>query len=155
MPAALKQHKIDVLIASPPVSDIAVRDGGTLWISGPGGDLPESVQPPMTTAAAATKRFIDANPEAAKRFVKSLDDAAKYIESDPDAAGKLLAKRFPELDKDLFDASWKANKTAFSHVGIDVDLLDRQRKTLAKDELTPEVAALDMKDLICSCAPKP
>ncbi|HEV7652366.1 MAG TPA: ABC transporter substrate-binding protein [Actinophytocola sp.] len=155
MPAALKQHKIDVLIASPPVSDIAVRDGGTLWISGPKGDLPEGVQPPMTTAAAATKRFVDANPEAAKRFVKSLEDAAKFIESDPDAAGTLLEKRFPELDKDLFDASWTANKTAFSHVGIDADLLDRQRKTLAKDELTPEVQALDMKDLICPCAPKP
>jgi sulfonate transport system substrate-binding protein len=155
MPAALKQHKIDVLIASPPVSDIAVRDGGTLWISGPKGDLPETVQPPMTTAAAATKRFIDANPEAAKRFVKSLQDAAKFIESDPDAAGKLLAKRFPELDKDLFDASWQANRTAFSHVGIDADLLDRQRKTLAKDELTPEVQALHMNDLVCSCAPKP
>jgi ABC-type nitrate/sulfonate/bicarbonate transport system substrate-binding protein len=155
MPAALSQHKIDVLIASPPVSDVAVRDGGVLWISGPRGDLPDSVQPPMTTAAAAMQTFIDANPEAAKRFVASLQDAADYIESDPDGAGALLQKRFPELDKDLFEASWEANKSAFSHVGIDADLLDRQRNSLAADELTPEVKALDMNELICTCTPKP
>lgn len=155
MPAALSQHKIDVLIASPPVSDVAVRDGGVLWISGPTGDLPDSVEPPMTTAAAALQTFIDANPDAAKRFVKSLQDAAEYIKSDPDGARALLQKRFPELDKDLFEASWEANKSAYGHVGIDADLLDRQRNSLAEDELTPEVRALDMDELICTCAPKP
>jgi ABC-type nitrate/sulfonate/bicarbonate transport system substrate-binding protein len=154
MPTALKQGNIDVLIASPPVADIAVKDGGVLWISGPKGDLPESVQPPMTTAAAAMQSFIDRNPEAVRKFVAALQEAAVYIESHPAEAGALVQKRFPELDADLFMASWEANRTAFGQLGLSAEMLDRQRKTLAKDELTPEVQALDMQSLISTYAPK-
>ena len=131
MPTALKQGNIDVLIASPPVADIAVKDGGVLWISGPKGDLPDTVQPPMTTAAAAMQSFIDKNPEAVQKFVAALQEAAAYIESNPTESGALVQKRFPELDPDLFTASWEANRTAFGQLGLSAEMLDRQRKELS------------------------
>jgi ABC-type nitrate/sulfonate/bicarbonate transport system substrate-binding protein len=155
MPTALQRGVIDSLIASPPVADQAVENGGVLWISGPRGDLPANVTPPLTTAACALQGYLTANPDTAKRFVAALRQASAAIESNPAATGASVAKRFPNLKPDLFNASWKANYRAFGKVGIDAKLLDQQRNSLSAAQLDPAVKSLDLTKLVATSAVAP
>jgi ABC-type nitrate/sulfonate/bicarbonate transport system substrate-binding protein len=97
MIAAMKSGTIDAMVFSPPFSQTAVNDGGTLWITGPDLDLPEMktfpynvvlVRPDYCTGEAATCRA----------FVAALKRAVALMRTDQAASLAALGKTFDRME---------------------------------------------------------
>jgi NitT/TauT family transport system substrate-binding protein len=59
------------------------------------------------TGLTASPDYISGNPAVVRGVVAALSDAMKYLHANPDEAATLLAKRFPEINRDVAAAALK------------------------------------------------
>lgn len=100
MAAALQKKEIDGFIFSSPFSLEAVKNGATLWISGPRGDFPE-LNPTTYNVLVARDGYCTSNAAACTAMVAALARSMRLITSEPQQALALLTKRFDKMDPDL------------------------------------------------------
>jgi ABC-type nitrate/sulfonate/bicarbonate transport system substrate-binding protein len=99
MPAALKAGAIQGLIAGAPFSSVAVSSGaGTMWISGPKGELPARVLPASSACIDTSEAYAAANPEIVRRMENSFTALAAFLRDQPGEAVRLLGLAYPQLD---------------------------------------------------------
>lgn len=108
MAAALQKKEVDGFVFSSPFTLEAVRNGATLWISGPRGDFPE-LNPTTYNVLVARDGYCTTSPAICTSMVAALGRSMRLITSDPQQALTLLTKRFekmpPDLLKQAFDSS--------------------------------------------------
>ena len=91
MVAALRAGAIQGMLAASPFSDMSVARGeGVVWINGPRGDLPASVQPISSACVQTTERYVQATPDTVKRMQAVFHDTAGIVRDQPDLARKAL-----------------------------------------------------------------
>jgi ABC-type nitrate/sulfonate/bicarbonate transport system substrate-binding protein len=149
MPAAMTAGAIDALQASPPVSELAVlQAGGVMWIEGPTGQFPADHTPVSSSTLITTQEEIDKDPDTVRKIAAAITKTAQLVADDPDAAKANVRKRFADVDQKIFDAAWEANKGSFVQPRVTAEQFAHDITVLPAELATPDVRALDPKDLI-------
>lgn len=148
-PAALSSGAVDAVMASPPVSELAVVEAdGVMWISGPEGEFPEELTPTSSSTLMTTRDFLDENPDAVRMLAEALTMAAQFIADSPAEAEADVQSRFADVDQDVFDAVWAANYLAFTTPEVTADDFAHDIAILPEASRTDEVEALNPEDLV-------
>ncbi|GGE31710.1 ABC transporter substrate-binding protein [Agaricicola taiwanensis] len=146
MPAALKTGAINGMMAGSPYTDAGVlASGGTLWIDGTGGELPEEVEPTSSTVLQTTEEFAKTNPDVVKRLIKSLEDLKEMIAQDPDGVKAAMSKAYPKLDKSTIDsvfernsANWAQPEYTMAQIQKELGFVKTQGRIQGADKIVPE-----------------
>lgn len=89
--AALEEGRIDAYHLSPPTPYVAEQEGfGTILIDGPAGDVPPLADF-LYTGFAASRSYVEENPEQAEAFSRGLTRAMEKVAADPEAVSEQIA----------------------------------------------------------------
>jgi NitT/TauT family transport system substrate-binding protein len=106
MEAALQKREIDGFVFSSPFTLEAVKNGGRMWISGPGGDFPE-LTPTTYNVLVARDGYCTSAATTCRAMVAAIDRGMLMINSEPQKALALLSKRFDKMDPELMKAAFE------------------------------------------------
>jgi len=99
--------------ASGIVEQTVAHKAGTIWISGPKGDLPGS-QDLKTAVIIARGDTVKNHPEDVEALRAGLQDALNAINGNHAAIGNTLKETyFPKLDQTVWDLAWNAATASY------------------------------------------
>jgi ABC-type nitrate/sulfonate/bicarbonate transport system substrate-binding protein len=129
MVAALQSGAIQGYVASAPfwVTPI-LNNTGTMWISGPGAELPAAMRPTSTAVLLTMRDTAEADPATARKLIAAFADFVAAIDSDPAAVKAAFAKTFPSLDAKTIDLLFATESLAW------------KAKPLSADDILHEIA---------------
>ena len=104
---ALETGRVDVSILSPPTSyATVVSDVGVLFIDPLNEEVP--VVSGMTNhAGSANVQTLEEEPEKVRGLLRAITRAMNLIHESPEEAAEFLRLEFPELEQEVFDASFE------------------------------------------------
>ena len=113
MIASFSQGRIDGFITSTPATDIAVaRYKGFTLVDMIHGQVKELEGYPYIVLAAR-QSFLKGNKDVTVRFMRAVAAAQQMIAKEPERAGKLVRKLFPDMSDDIFELSWKSSAAMY------------------------------------------
>jgi ABC-type nitrate/sulfonate/bicarbonate transport system substrate-binding protein len=111
--AAFKAGQIVANASAPPSPFLAQFDGtGVIWVSGPGGDVPEWNKG-YSLCWATTPAFAKAHGDVLKRLINGLKMTSDLIAKDREASLGVLRTVFPSLDSQVLAAIFDAMRSAY------------------------------------------
>ncbi len=111
--AALDQHRIDGYVATPPSNTIAVRSHAAVQLIDFAAGEYRPIAGIIYIALAASKDWLTSHRPLAARCVHALARALTLMHDDPATAEAAVRSFFPNVEADLFDASWKSQLASF------------------------------------------
>lgn len=151
MPAALSSGVVDGILVSAPISSSAEVSGqGTLWLSGPLGQIPGAGPDDFVGyAVSSTNDWLDANPEPAAAVLAALVDAAQRIESDPNAAKEVLRPNFSEVIPEIYDAAYEESWHTWTHPLPTHEIVQNSIDTLPESaDFPPNIGDVDVQEFV-------
>lgn len=110
--AAFEQKRIDAMVHSSPIADVAVsKFGGNMILNLAAGDYPPLANLPYITLVA-NSNWLAKNKQAAAAVYAAVWKAMDYAHAEPDKTRQILRKRFPTIDQATFDASFNSSLMA-------------------------------------------
>jgi len=154
--AAFEKKRIDAIVHSSPLADLAVsQHGGMMIVNLAAGEYKPLEGMPYITLVA-NSNWLAANKPAATAFVKALWRAMDYAHANPDATRDLLRKRFPQVPEETFNASFRASLLATPKTpAINADLAKIAidfSNAVSKDKLTTPPAAMITDEIVKAAA---
>jgi ABC-type nitrate/sulfonate/bicarbonate transport system substrate-binding protein len=149
MVAALQVDAVQGIVAGAPFSLTAVANGsGTLWISGPKGELPAADRPISSVCIQTTADYARSHAEMIQALRAVFTDLVRLIKTEPDKAKAFLAKGFPQLDPASLDAAFAESADNWSQPDLSVDDVRREIRIQASLGALPGVAAIDPASML-------
>ena len=144
MVAALQVGAIQGMVAGAPFSLSAVANGsGTLWISGPAGELPQADQPTSSACLQTSTRYAASHPAVIAALQAVFADLSRLIKDQPAAAKAALARGFPQLDPASLDAAFADSAANWSQPQMSADDMRQEIRIQASLGALPGVGAVD------------
>jgi NitT/TauT family transport system substrate-binding protein len=109
MLAAFEQKRIDALVFSSPIADVAVNKfGGNMIVNLAAGEYEPLANMPYIMLVA-NSNWLAKNKQAATAIVGAIWKGMDYAHANPESAKQILRKRFPNIDQETFDASFNSS----------------------------------------------
>lgn len=145
MTAALESGAIQGIMASFPFAGASlIRGTGTLWIDGPGGDLPAEAEPASSSCLLTMAARETAEPETVARLRKAIADTATFIRDHGPDAKRALAAAYPQLGPEDIDIAfaqqwrnWTLPDFSEADVAQELKLLKVSSKLPDLDKIDP------------------
>lgn len=114
MLAALESGAVQGFVGGAPLWAAAVTKGsGTLWISGPKGELPAESTSAIIGTLQMMQDVADANPDLVDGMRAVLDDLGQAIEERPDEVRAAVGRLYPDIDPETLDVLFEAESAAW------------------------------------------
>ena len=114
MQAAMESGAIQGYVASAPFWVLPLVSGSaTLWISGPGADLPANLRPRSNSVLLTTRAIANANPDLVKSIVGVFTDFAEAVDKRPADVKAAVAKVFPNVDARTLEVLFESESKAW------------------------------------------
>jgi len=112
MLAAFEQRRIDALVFSSPLADVAVNKfGGNMIVNLAAGEYEPLANMPYIMLVA-NSNWLNRNKEAGAAIVGAIWKAMDFAHANPEKTKEILRKRFPNIDQETFDASFNSSLVA-------------------------------------------
>lgn len=110
--AAFEQKRIDALVHSSPIADVAVNKfGGNMIVNLAAGEYAPLADMPYITLVA-NGNWLARNKEAAAKVTAAVWKAMDHAHAKPEETRNLLRKRFPNIDQETYNASFNSSLIA-------------------------------------------
>ncbi|MGH3757489.1 ABC transporter substrate-binding protein [Actinophytocola sp.] len=129
-----------------------ILDGsGLKWISLPDGDVPEIGA--LFASVAATRNWVEQNPEAADAVYQSLNDAYAMFDDDAESAGEMLrTEYYSDTDPEAFQLGFELNAPTWSpNAKITKELFDGLIKSMNESGET-DYSDIAYEDIVLKAA---
>lgn len=112
MLAAFEQKRIDALVFSSPLADVAVNKfGGNMIVNLAAGEYEPLANMPYIMLVA-NSNWLSKNKAAATAVVGAIWKGMDFAHANPEKAKEILRKRFANIDQETFDASFNSSLVA-------------------------------------------
>lgn len=146
MAAAFTQDRIDALVLSSPIADLAAEEGdGVVLFNLSQGEY-EPLSGLLSVAAMATQSTIEDRPEALTCYTVAITRALQLIEDDPSAAAEAGYQEFEGvLDRDIFDIGLDGSIGAYSSSPV---ITEESAQSVIEviNELSPEPLNVEVEE---------
>lgn len=110
--AAYGQKRIDAIVHSSPIADLAIaRHGGMMIVNLAAGEYKPLENMPYITLVA-NSNWLEKNKAAAAAFVKAVWRGMDFAHANPAKTKEILRKRFQQVPQETFDATFGASLAA-------------------------------------------
>jgi len=110
--AAFEQKRIDAIVHSSPLADVAVNKfGGNMIVNLAAGEYKPLADMPYITLVA-NANWLNKNKDAAAAVVGAVWKAMDFAHANPEKTKQILRKRFPNIAQDTFEASFRSSLVA-------------------------------------------
>jgi NitT/TauT family transport system substrate-binding protein len=112
MLAAFEQKRIDALVFSSPLADVAVNKfGGNMIVNLAAGEYEPLANMPYIMLVA-NSNWLNKNKQAATAVVGAIWKAMDFAHANPQKTKEILRKRFANIDQETFDPSFNSSLVA-------------------------------------------
>lgn len=149
MAAALEKGAIAGMIAASPfVEPVLLRGIGTLWINGPGGDLPPDLQLSSSATVQATPATLHDRADTVARLRAAIADTGRFIANDPSMARDTLARSYPQMGEAEIKLGFEQQWRNWTKPSLTLDDVRNDIRLLASAAKIPGLEAINPADVL-------